>query len=319
MKNISEIKNIQEMINTVILGSALTVLDKIPDSSVNCIITSPPYWRLRDYGSVHQLGMEESISEYVLNLTNVFEAARRVLTSDGSLWVVLGDTYMNNSSYSTHGRQGFSGKTGTIQKSDKKVRPKSLCGVPDRFKISMIDSSWILRNEIIWYKPNAMPSSVKDRFTVDYEKVYFFTKNGEYYFKQQFDELKHPTAKNKIGGNKKCPDNATYSGNEYDASTLKGKNKRCVWSIPTTAFKEAHYATFPTNLVTTILKSGCPTDGIVLDMFGGAFTTAMVCNRNKIKWISNDINEEYCRIGENRLLLDDKQEFSVEFLAKFWE
>jgi DNA modification methylase len=182
-------------INRIINGDSLAVLKTLPSESVNCCVTSPPYWALRDYGVEGQLGLEPSFNEYIDKLCNIFDEVKRVLRKDGTLWVNLGDTYSThggskNSKHSHNFRSAsVSVENGIYQPKPKTMDfEKCLCQIPSRFAIEMTNRGWILRNEIIWHKPNCMPSSTADRFTVDFEKVFFFVKSKKYYFEQQFDD-----------------------------------------------------------------------------------------------------------------------------------
>lgn len=232
------------------MGDSLEVLKHFPDDIIDCVVTSPPYWNLRNYHIDGQLGLEKTFQEYIIKLCNIFDEVKRILKPQGSCWVVIGDTYSgsmpkNKGDYGTDSKiakfidnEIYLGGTKNIG-----IPDKCLVQIPARFAIEMTNRGWILRNEIIWRKPNCMPSSIKDRFTVDFEKIYFFTKNKKYYFKQQLEELKHKNLKgNKFGGNKaKGYGNLTYSGKIYDSTKLKGRNKRCVWDISTRPFKESHF------------------------------------------------------------------------------
>ena len=183
--------------STIIHGDALQRLKELPDESVNCVVTSPPYWALRDYGDKNQLGLEPDFNEYIRKLCDIFDEVWRVLRKDGTCWVNLGDTYGgSNQGYGTTKRNtntGFQDTRDGFYAASKNKPPmanmmhKSLIMIPSRFAIEMTDRGWILRNEIIWYKPNCMPSSVRDRFTVDFEKVFFFTKSKKYWFEQQYE------------------------------------------------------------------------------------------------------------------------------------
>lgn len=247
-------------------GDVLEVLKKFPDESVDCVITSPPYWGLRDYGVDGQLGLEPTFEEYLEKLWEVFDEVYRILKPMGTLWVNLGDTYFSKT-------KGGGGKAG-IQETNKGsyfnvvklkniYKEKSLCLIPERFAIGMIERGWILRNQIIWQKPNAMPESVKDRFTVDYEKIFFFVKQKKYYFEQQFEPNKTEIKLNvKWNGNRQ---RNYVSGNSIsEKNTLgvarnpKGRNKRTVWFIPTKPFRDAHFAVFPPEIPEICIKAGCP-------------------------------------------------------------
>ena len=229
---------------------------------------------------------------------------KRVLRKDGTCWVVMGDTY-NSHSCGNGNVGGIEGKRKNKQDNRAniyrkiKYSDKSLLQIPSRFAIMMIDHGWILRNEIIWQKPNAMPSSVKDRFTVDFEKVFFFVKNKKYWFEQQFEPLKSldnlkRTSKNGQG-------NGQLGKSVRFGSKEKGRNKRCVWQIPTKPFKEAHFAVFPPTLIEPMIKAGCPENGIVLDPFIGSGTVAEVALKLNRRFMGIELNPKYCEMAKNRI------------------
>ena len=174
--------------DTILQGDSLEVLKTFPDESVDCVITSPPYWALRDYGVDGQLGQEKTFQEYINKLCDIFNEVKRVLKDSGTCWVNIGDTYGGTGdkkdSTDPKYKQGRNGQSIAINKS---ATAKSLCQIPSRFAIEMTDRGWILRNRLIWHKPNAMPSSAKDRFTVDYEDVFFFVKRKKYHFETQYE------------------------------------------------------------------------------------------------------------------------------------
>ena len=490
------------MINTILQGDCLEVLKTLESESVDCVITSPPYWALRDYGVDKQLGLEPTFQEYINRLCDVFDEVKRVLKKSGTCWVNMGDTYGG----SGKGAGGYSDKS-TLQgytgehtkgrqmakeswnfKKKPKIKgdvSKSLIQIPSRFAIEMTNrrgfkiknpddrawlagiiegegcitihkreggrknatygivlsvantsrvmidriaeltglggniqeairgrnqklyrwnamsdnakwvlreiyphivskrnqarcalwspssgkeaeecwqnlkkmhhyekttrdypepevggiDPWILRNEIIWKKPNCMPSSVRDRFTVDFEKVFFFVKNKKYWFEQQFEQYEawenRPSGivrnrifeyDSKINNNPQAysprqkamqsfyGENRGNLGKGINGSTLgtkdslseNGRNKRCVWKIPTKPFKEAHFATFPEKLVEPMIKAGCPEkkgfeSGIVLDPFIGAGTTAVVAKKLNRNWLGIELNPEYIKIANKRI------------------
>lgn len=236
---------------------------------------------LRDYGVEEQLGLEETVDEYIDNLCNVFNEVARVLKSEGTCWVNMGDSY---------------------------GKDKGLIGIPFRFTLEMINRGWILRNSIIWHKPSCIPSSVKDRFTVDFEYLFFFARGKNYYFEQQLEPYrgKENTFSNKWSGK-----DTTNTGAQNPLSTKAriiesmkksgGRNKRCVWSINTARFKEAHFAVFPEELIETPIKAGCPVDGTVLDPFFGAGTTGLVAVKQGKDYIGIELNEEYIEIAKARI------------------
>lgn len=191
---------IEEIKNTIIQGDVMEVLKQLPNESVDMCITSPPYWNLRDYNHEGQLGNESNFKEYIDKLINVYREVYRVLKKEGSNWVNIGDVYSSNN------RIG--------------VKKQSLIGIPDRFKIAMLDEGWLCRNEVIWHKPNAMPSSAKTRFNNDYEKMFFFTKDDLYYFKTQYEEIKTK----KTGGIKNKKE-SKYLSVEQESSVRQGMNR----------------------------------------------------------------------------------------------
>ena len=327
--------------NTIIQGDALTELKKLPKESINCVMTSPPYWALRDYGVNGQLGLEPTFDKFIDNLCSVFDEVKRVLRNDGTCWVNIGDTYFgsgkgaggdgnNKESFTftekekricNHCSKEFigwkfqnfcgsacSGVDNTPRTVKGKLPDKCLTLIPFRFAIEMVNRGWILRNTIIWHKPNCMPSSAKDRFTVDFEYLFFFSKKKKYYFEQKFEP--YEAKMNRWGGDKlKAKGESTWdkgTGQETyrDRSlrpNLKGRNKRTVWSICPKPFPEAHFAVYPEALCETPIKSGCPKGGIVLDPFFGAGTTGVVALKQGKKFIGIELNPEYIEIANKRL------------------
>ena len=291
-------------VNKIYCGDALDILKTLPNESIDMVITSPPYYGLRDYGVEGQLGLEKTFQEYLDNLILIFNEVKRVLKAEGTCWVNLGDSYSgSNIKY-----QG--------QKPGKTNLPnKSLLQIPSRFAIMMVDNGWILRNEIIWHKPNCMPSSVNDRFTVDYEKLFFFTKNKKYYFEQQKELMKTTDIKPSRGSKGVIgQDNLglrkqdligrnDYTGfnDRYNPPNDLMRNKRSVWSINTKPLKETHFATFPEELIETPIKAGCPENGVVLDVFMGSGTTGMVAKRLNRNYIGIDLKEDYCKLARKRI------------------
>ena len=257
----------------ILLGDAATVLKDFNDESIDCVVTSPPYWALRDYKTEGQLGLETTFQEYINKLLAVFDQIKRVLKKEGTCWVVLGDTYMPHNGTRgniTHAaadslRKDYDNiQLAPMHKKRLDVTAKSLCMIPERFAIGMIDRGWILRNDIIWHKPNCMPSSATDRFTVDYEHIFFFVKSQRYYFKTQYEPFSPKESgwrKNDIGfGGSKAEGygNATYSGNKFTQEGKEGRIKRAVWQITTQPYPDAHFAVFPEELIRTPIIAGCP-------------------------------------------------------------
>jgi site-specific DNA-methyltransferase (adenine-specific) len=274
----------------VLCGDSHDALQSLAAASVDCIITSPPYYKQRDYrGAAEQLGQESSPGEYVERLVATMRECRRVLKDSGTLWLNIGDKYDD-------GRQ---------------------LGMPWRVALAMIDDGWLLRSDIIWHKPNAMPSSVKNRPTVDHEYVFFFTKSKDYYYNADAVREPHVTFSEnskmrggrnhfgKRGGTpeqgKNSGDNNLHDGRWDQAFHPLGRNKRTVWSIPLGKFRDVHFAVFPEPLVETCILAGCPEDGVVLDPFCGSGTTLLVAQRLARKWLGIDCVEEYCEMARNRL------------------
>lgn len=248
--------------NKIIKGDCLKVLKKMPDESVDMVITSPPYWNLRDYNVKGQLGLEPTIEKFIDNLCNVFDEIKRVLKSDGTCWVNIGDTYSGNKNGKTDAKiYNYLKENSRKIKKKAVMAEKCLCQIPSRFAIEMTTRGWILRNEIIWHKPNAMPSSVKDRFTVDFEKLFFFSKSKKYYFKTQYDRVvAHSDAwyRNKLRQNKNYNLKKPYQHNFPIPKYPDKKNKRTVWAIPTKPFPAAHFAVYPPELCIIPIRAGCP-------------------------------------------------------------
>lgn len=283
------IANNRIWVNSIIHGDALETLRQLPDASINCIVTSPPYYLQRDYSTIFQLGNEETADEYVANLRKVFKECHRVLKNDGTLWLNLGDKYQDS----------------------------DLLGMPWRVAFALKTDGWLLRSDIIWYKPNAMPSSVKNRPTTDHEYIFFFTKSSDYFY--DIDAIREPHVTfssesrmkggrnhfGKVNGTpeqgKNAGNNNLHNGRWDQAFHPKGRNKRTVWEIPLSKYRGVHFAVFPEKLVETCILAGCPEGGIVLDPFIGSGTTAVVALRHQRKYVGIDSNEEYCQIARNRL------------------
>jgi site-specific DNA-methyltransferase (adenine-specific) len=280
----------EKWINTIVHGDAKTILQSLPDSFANCIITSPPYYMQRDYETGTQIGNEKSPAEYIQNLQKIFLECYRVLRDDGSLWVNLGDKYQDG----------------------------NLLGLPWQVAFSLKEVGWVLRSDIIWHKPNAMPASVKNRPTTDHEYIFFFTKSQAYYY--DIDAIREPhitfTAKSRMKGGRNhfgkvngTPEQGKNAGssNLHDgrwdqAFHPKGRNRRTVWEIPLSKFRDAHFAVFPEKLVELCILAGCPEYGIVLDPFIGSGTTAVVAQRLGRKYLGIDINPKYCEMARERLV-----------------
>ncbi|HMM81526.1 MAG TPA: site-specific DNA-methyltransferase [Pyrinomonadaceae bacterium] len=294
------------------------------NSGLSPVVTSPPYWRLRDYGIAAQLGREATPYMYVQNLLKVFNEIRRVLKPSGTCWVVIGDRYF--SSNNDLKKRVRSNSFLNLSKRERFEELKtifhipltSLCMLPSRFALGMMKKGWILRNELIWHKPNAMPQSSRDRFTVDFEKVFFFVKSKGYYFKQQYEPLKE-SGKSVSRFNE--PQRPHKKNDSYwfdrpkeqrekarEKMLSRGRIKRCVWSIGKACFKGNHFAVFPEKLIETPILAGCPEGGIVLDPFMGSGTTGMVAKRLGRKYIGIELNPAYANLARYRIEGTDTDE-----------
>ena len=300
-------------VNKIYNGNCLDVIKTFDDKSIDSIITSPPYWQLRDYQWDGQWGLEPTFQMYLENLWSLMDEIYRVLKDTGTVWINLGDTYMNNSSYCEKGRQGYGNdKIGMINKKDLLVKQKSLCLIPHRFAIGCIDRGWIMRNDIVWAKRNGMPESVTDRFSKKHEYFFFMTKNEKYYFDLDGIRVKSPPL-NRWGGNKLVANGTS----QWDAGTGQEsyrtrdmqpndgmKNPGSVsdfWDIPTQPSKDAHYATYNTKLIDKPIVAGCPIGGVILDPFAGTATTGCRAIELQRKFIGIEGSTEFVNIANKKL------------------
>lgn len=331
-------------INHIYNGEALEELKNLPDNSVNCCVTSPPYYGLRDYGVDGQIGLEEAPEQYIEILVSVFREVKRVLKDDGTLWVNIGDSYSGSGKGAAFypdcangTKQGTNkGSVGMVNiiKTTKinNCKPKDLIGVPWMLAFALRADGWYLRQDIIWHKPNPMPESVKDRCTKSHEYIFLLSKSRNYYFdaeaiaepttesttKRLSQNIENQTGSGRIpgktNGNMKAvaprfggkkytekPEQfyRTKPGNIYDYRPKR--NKRDVWTISTKPYKEAHFATFPPDLIEPCILAGCPQGGIVLDPFLGSGTTGVVATQYNREFIGIELNPDYCKIAEKRI------------------
>jgi len=294
--------------NKIYQGDALETLKTFPDKCIDMAITSPPYYGLRDYGVDGQIGLESTFQEYINKLCDIFDEVKRVLKNDGTCWVVIGDSYGGTADKGNYvDPKNPLGRNAQSESLTKNVTPKCLLQIPSRFAIEMTNRGWILRNELIWHKPNVIPSSVKDRFTVDYEKIFFFSKSKKYYFEQQKEPMKtndiNPPrgSKGVIGQlNSGLRKQDLVGRSDYTGKDLN-RNMRCVWEINTQPFSGSHFAVFPEKLVETPIKAGCPIGGVVLDIFMGSGTTGVVAKKLGRNYIGIELNEKYVEMAEKRI------------------
>lgn len=319
----------------IIQGDCIEVLKTLQDGIVNTCITSPPYFGLRDYGMDGQIGLEETPDSYVQKLVEVFREVRRVLRDDGTLWLNLGDSYAGSGRGPTgenglgnqQKRQGFDSPKVVIPGG---LKPKDLIGIPWRVAFALQADGWYLRQDIIWHKPNPMPESVTDRCTKAHEYIFLLSKSQRYYYDNE--AIKEPVADSTVqrlsqdidnqkgssrvpgktngpmkavryGGNKYTQDptvfNRTKSGNAYDFREVR--NKRSVWTVATKPFSEAHFATFPEELISPCVLAGCPEGGLVYDPFMGAGTTSYVAKKLGRHFLGSELNPAYIEIANRRI------------------
>ena len=296
------------MIN-ILSGDCGSVLKQIEAGTFHTCVTSPPYWGLRDYGKDEQLGLEKSPEEYVENMLNVFREVKRVLRDDGTLWLNLGDSYSGSgkgpSSCLNKEYHHMEHAHGGVVPSG--LKPKDLVGIPWRVAFALQADGWYLRQDIIWHKPNSMPESVQDRCTKAHEYIFLLSKNKKYFYDNK--AIAEPTL-TKDNSNRdrdleklnNTPGRSKMKGlktNHYDV-----KNKRSVWTVCTEPYKEAHFATFPTELIEPCINAGCPEDGHVLDPFGGSGTTGIVADRLGRDATLIELNENYAEMIRNRVTQD---------------
>tara|TARA_Y100001937_G_scaffold125367_1_gene192029 strand:- start:53 stop:958 length:906 start_codon:yes stop_codon:yes gene_type:complete len=291
--------------NKIIQGNVLNTIKQIESKSVQCAVTSPPYWGLRDYGIDEQLGLEETPDEYVDNMVKVFREVKRVLRNDGTLWLNLGDSYSGNCSRaSNNGRASFGKKReGVFKKIGKDLKTKDLVGIPWRVAFALQSDGWYLRQDIIWHKPNPMPESVQDRCTKSHEYIFLLSKSARYFYNAE--SIREPINLNNNGSirspkfGKDRPKNPREM-NEVIYDKIKGANKRSVWKINTKPYKDAHFAVFPEKLPELCIKAGSKKGDIVLDPFFGSGTTGWVAQRLGRKWIGCELNKDYIKIAKKR-------------------
>lgn len=283
---------------TLYHGDALDILRGMPDQDVDCIVTSPPYFGLRDYGVDGQIGAEASPAEFVTALVEVFREARRVLADDGTLWLNLGDSYASDSKWggSTGGKHAASlhGSTGVGRgKRTTGLPDKNLLGIPWRVAFALQDDGWILRNDIIWNKPNAMPEPVTDRLSTRHEHLFMFSKSRSYWFdldpiREQYEGDRSATRRARSGHvNKENSAKGEWSGEH------EGRNPGDVWNIATQPFPGAHFAVMPLALADRCIKAGCHEEGVVLDPFSGSGTTGLAAAHNWREYVGIDLNADY--------------------------
>lgn len=325
-------------------GDSLTVLRGLESESVQCCVTSPPYWGLRDYGSVGQMGLESTPEAYIAAMTEVFREVRRVLRKDATCWVNMGDSYATGTtsdrSPTATGKHGYWQNPAVNKRIDGReygLKPKDLCGIPWMLAFALRADGWYLRSDIIWHKPNPMPESVTDRPTKSHEYIFLLTKSERYFY--DADAIKEasitgdprkPYAPGQVdnrgdghdrgGGTVRQRKPAGWETGdgahgsvhrdgrsqaiEYSEIDATSRNKRSVWTIPTQAFPDAHFATFPEALITPCILAGSKTGDKILDPFAGSGTTGVVALRYHRNFLGIELNPEYAEMAERRITND---------------
>ena len=294
-------------VNTILQGDVIERLQDIEDNTIQCVVTSPPYWGLRDYGEDNQLGLEETPEEYVDNMVKVFREVRRTLKDDGTLWLNLGDSY-SSGGRSTTTNQTLRGNNDygvTRPKPSENIKPKDLIGIPWRVAFALQQDGWYLRQDIIWHKPNPMPESVTDRCTKSHEYIFLLTKSANYYY--DAESIKEKTLTNDNTNRDRDKDRLNNTPGRTRMAGLKTnnyekRNKRSIWKINTKPYKDAHFAVFPEKLPELCIKAGSKKGDIVLDPFFGSGTTGFVAQRLYRKWLGIELNPEYIKIANKRFV-----------------
>lgn len=302
----------------ILIGDVLDRIKEIPDQTIQCCVTSPPYWGLRDYGHDGQLGLEATPEQYVENMVAVFREVRRILKDDGVLWLNLGDSY-NGTTTNRTGQNGFNdGRTNRDKRFSvggvEGLKPKDLVGIPWRVAFALQADGWWLRQDIIWHKPNPMPESVTDRCTKAHEYLFMLTKSSRYYFDNEaIKELS--STPNKFNGSSGLKSGANGDRNDQGRSSILGdgtRNKRTVWNIATKPFKGAHFAVMPEALCEPPILATSQPDDLVFDPFTGSGTVATVALRHGRNYLGIELNPDYTQIAHDRITQDQPMLNEIE-------
>lgn len=307
----------------ILQGNCIDKIKELNNSSIDCVVSSPPYFGLRDYGVDGQFGLEKTYQEYLSNTVKIFETFKPKLKDVATIWWNVGDSYSSGGRKTTTLQSVRKPKSKEIEKSKQKyldgliVRPpiqngikeKDLLMIPNRVAIALQEAGWYIRSEIIWHKPNPMPESVRDRPTSCHEKIWLITKSKKYYY--DADAIREPLAASSLSrlnqniknqkGSIRANGGMKSNGNMKAVGNKETRNKRNVWTITTKPFKDAHFATFPKDLIEPCIKAGCPEGGIVLDPFGGSGTTGIVSALNNRNAILIELNQKYIDIVNKRI------------------
>ena len=303
--------------DTIINRDALYALRELPEESVHCCVTSPPYYALRDYGLDMQIGREDTPEQYIDRLTEVFRELRRVLRSDGTLWLNIADTYCGTGNKGYHADpknpRGRNGQAVSIARQAAGCKQKDLIGIPWLLAFALRADGWYLRSDIIWQKPNCLPEAVKDRPTKSYEHIFLLSKSPHYYYDTA--AISEPVAPVTVERNKRAVSDRTkyakgVGGAKPQALFLPRshsdmptkRNKRDVWSVSTNSHRGyGHFAMYPERLIEPCILAGSPEQGLVLDPFFGSGTTGAVCKRLSRRYLGIELNPEYCETAKTRI------------------
>jgi site-specific DNA-methyltransferase (cytosine-N4-specific) len=262
--------------STLFEGDALTVLSRLPSESIRCVVTSPPYWGLRDYGIDEQIGLETTVPQFLNRLVAIFAEVKRVLAGDGTLWLNIGDGYTSgNRGWRAPDKKNPARAMDVRPDTPEGLKPKDLIGVPWRLAFALQADGWYLRSDVVWNKPNAMPESVKDRPARSHEYLFMLSKSEKYYYDWQ-------------AGREKA-----------DGGGLR--NRRSVWSVNTKPFAGAHFATFPPDLIRPCVQASTEPGDYVLDPFFGSGTVGLVCQEENRQYIGIELNPRYVSLAAERL------------------
>ena len=309
-----------DSVASVMVGDCLASLATLPDASINCCVTSPPYYGLRDYGVDGQIGLEESPDAYIARLVEVFREVRRVLTDDGTLWLNIGDSYARNPAKGQHkpgdsGKQAYIYDRGNGRASSTFIgdglKEKDLIGIPWMLAFALRADGWYLRQDIIWHKPNPMPESVRDRCTKAHEYVFLLSKSERYYFNHDaMKEVATNAGKRVLLGEKSfskgqakgagIAPSGNGTGEFYDVPETR--NRRSVWTVAPKPYKGAHFAVYPPELIEPCILAGCPEGGgTVLDPFGGSGTTGGVALKHGRNAVLCELSPNYAALMPARI------------------
>ncbi len=324
-------------------GDCRDIMKTLPETSVHCCVTSPPYWGLRDYDVDGQIGLEISPEEHLKTMVDVFRELKRVLRDDGTVWINYGDSYWNGGvekrdgghDFVSGGKRKLSDAKGQLQqrksKTEWNLKPKDMIGMPWRVALALQEDGWYLRSDIIWHKPNPMPESVTDRPTKAHEYIFLLTKSPKYFYdaeaikeqgvsdpvtpwkerKEAGEMPRHGISSNAPSLSKKVSKQRGHGrrhagfNDRWDDMTKQEqcsvmRNKRDVWTVATSGYPGAHFATFPPELIRPCILAGCPLGGTVLDPFGGSGTTAQVAEQEGRNCILIELNKNYIELQKSR-------------------